>query len=189
MSSPESRRSVVPRADETDLLSALIRGTARGDRDSFAELYHQSARKVYGLALSIALNQQLSQKITEEVFQTVWARANAFDPDLSPPMTWLMTLTHRAAVSTVRSQRSSLTPPTAAHAPTRLSIDGDGDAEPSVRTSTSCLEHLTVLQRETLNLTFLGCATYTQAADHLGVPVHVIRTNIQSGLQQLKVNL
>lgn len=46
-----------------------------------------------------------------------------------------------------------------------------------------------MLQRETLNLTFLGCGTYTQAADHLGVPVHVIKANIRSGLQQLKVDL
>lgn len=124
MSSPESHRSAVQRADETDLLVALIQGTARGDRNSFAELYNQSARKVHGLALSIAVNQQLSQKITEEVFQTVWDRANAFDPALSTPMAWLMTLTHRAAVHTVRSQRSGMTPPTTVHAATRASTDG-----------------------------------------------------------------
>ncbi|WP_323960962.1 sigma factor [Arthrobacter sp. JZ12] len=153
-------------ADQSESLVALVQGTAHGDRNSFAELYRRTAHRVHGLTLHLLVDRKVSEDTTLEVFQTVWERAATFDPASDSPMTWLMSITHRAAAHRLRTGN-----------------------RPVEHSEPACLDQLTGLQREALSLTFSECLTCGQAAKRLHVPQPVIRASVRSGLQQLKNTL
>lgn len=182
--------SPVRTGDGQEALADLIRSTADGDEQAFAELYRLTARRVYGMARRVLIDAELAQDAAQEVYLQIWQNAAKFDAASGSPLAWLMTIAHRRAVDKVRSAQSSADRE-AKYGATSQSIEHDEvadavsdriDAESVVK----CLATLTDTQQESVKLAYYGGLTYREVAEKLGAAVPTVKSRIRDGLLRLK---
>ncbi|MHA7285949.1 ECF RNA polymerase sigma factor SigK [Arthrobacter sp. MDT3-44] len=171
-------------------VGSLLLRVADGDVQAFDELYERTSRRVYGLVRKVLVDAEMSAETTQDVFLALWSDdAARFDPIRGSGMSWIMTLAHRRAVDKVRAEES--------HRVRDLrwgiknqTVDYDEVADIVVQRSeteavTACLSTLTVVQREAIQLAYYAGMTYTQVAEHLGIPVPTAKTRIRDGIKRL----
>ncbi len=163
---------------------------AAGDDSAFAQLYDLLAPRVFGLVRRVLRDHAQSEEVTQEVLLELWRTAARFDPNRASAATWAMTLAHRRAVDRVRSEQASTN---------RDSRVGQRDIpvnyDEVVEEVTSrldrervrrCLETLTALQRESVDLAYYGGYTYREVGELLGVPLPTVKTRMRDGLIRLR---
>lgn len=176
--------------DSTD---ALLRRTAKGDRDAFAGLYDQLAAPVYGLVRRVLRDPSQSEEVTQEVFLEVWRQAPRFDEGRGAARAWVLTMAHRRAVDRVRSEQSARTREDRVGA---ASAERDTDVVAEQVQSRAeqervraALHALTPLQREAVTLAYYGGHTYREVAELLDTPVGTVKTRLRDGLIRLRDEL
>ncbi len=174
-------------------LAELLRRSARGDEDAFAQLYDATSRRLFGLVLRVVRDHAMSEEVTQEVYLDVWRQCARFDADRGSAISWLMTIAHRAAVDRVRSSEASRRRDDA-HASRHQDIDFDTTAE-SAQASLEAqrvrraLSTLTDAQRSAVELAYLGGYTHTEVARLLDLPLGTAKTRIRDGLIRLRDTL
>jgi RNA polymerase sigma-70 factor, ECF subfamily len=88
-----------------ELLRSLIVSCAHGDQNAFARLHRLTKRKMFGVALRLLHRPDLAEEIVQEAYIRIWHRASYFDPALSSPITWMVTIVRNLAIDTVRRTR------------------------------------------------------------------------------------
>lgn len=85
---------------------ALLLQIAKGDKDSFSELYHSISGNVYGFALSITKNHHDADDVMQETFVRVYANAAEYRP-CGKPLAWIFTIAKNIAYSKLRETARS----------------------------------------------------------------------------------
>ena len=171
-------------------LDALLRRVARQDADAFADFYDATRSRVFGLITRVLRDRGYSEETTQEVYLQVWRTADSFDPASGSALAWLMTLAHRRAVDRVRSEQA---------AGRRDTHYGMTTVEPafdvvsdSVIVSdeqqrvVACLDGLTDLQRECIELAYYGGLTYLQVSERLSANLATVKSRIRDALRGLR---
>jgi RNA polymerase sigma-70 factor (ECF subfamily) len=182
--------TVVPQdvAPVLDLDDLLVR-TARGDEQAFAALYDALGPSVFGLAKRLVRNPARAEEISQEVFLQVWRTASRFDPDRGRAKTWILVLAHRRAVDAIRHDQAASN--------REDTYDWVGGPDHDVVTEEvmvrleheqvrRCMEGLTELQRESVNLAFYGGYTYPEVAELLDANLATVKTRMRDGLIRLR---
>lgn len=171
-------------------LAQLLRLSARGDQQAFAELYDAMTARVYGLALRVVRDPAQAEEVAQEAFLEVWRTASRFDPDRGSAVSWILTIVHRRAVDRVRSAEAATRRDVTYHQQNQQ-VDHDATAEAAhasfeARRVRGALETLTPVQREALQLAYFGGYTHTEVASMLDLPVGTAKTRIRDGLIRLR---
>ena len=187
---PTPRGEHSPGRHTADPLAGLLRRSARGDQQAFAELYDAVAARVHGLVLRVVRDPAQADEVTQEVFLEIWRTASRFDPDRGSPIAWLLTIAHRKGVDRVRSAEAATRRDTSYHDRTR-SVDHDVTAEAATaaleaRRVRQAMTTLTEVQREALELAYFGGYTHTEVASMLDLPLGTAKTRIRDGLIRLR---
>ena len=137
---------------------------ARRDADAFAAFYDRTRARVYGLVTRVLRDPGYSEETTQEVYLQVWRSAANYDPAAGSALAWLMTLAHRRAVDRVRTEQA---------ASQRESRYGAANVDPPAdhvadsvilrderRQVADCLDALTDVQRECIQLAYYDGLTY-----------------------------
>lgn len=173
--------------------SILLGRVAAGDESAFRTLYDALGPSAYGLALRVTRDEHLAQDVLQEVFADVWAQAGRFDPAASSGRAWVTMLTHRRAVDRVRREQADRDR-RAAWASATQERAHDSVAEvvqlrAEHRRVRQAIEGLTAIQREALELAFLGGLTHTEVAARLDIPLGTAKTRIRDALRTLRTEL
>ena len=184
MNRPEMRqwRAESPDTGEDLDLAALLALVARGDHRAFELVYGRLAGPVYGL-----VRQVLRDPAQSELLE-VWRTASRFDPARGSAAAWAMTIAHRRAVDRVRSENAS----SRREQKVALDRDDEDDVAEAVAATLDrqrvrrCLDGLTKLQRESIQLAYYGGYTYRQVAQLLGVALPTVQTRIRDGLIRMR---
>jgi RNA polymerase sigma-70 factor (ECF subfamily) len=163
---------------------------AEGDRDAFAAFYDRYASLVYPLILRIVRERADAADVVQEVFWETWRTAASYDPARGTPEAWLLTRARTRAIDRVRAvRRRSETfvasaaddepepPPTAADAAERAEDRG---------LLQGALAQLPDVQREVIELAYLGGLTQTEIAERLRQPLGTVKTRIRLALERLR---
>ncbi|MAU82314.1 ECF RNA polymerase sigma factor SigK [Gordonia sp. Z-3] len=177
-------------ADDPDLLRTLLADSALGDRGAFTRLYDLTSGRVYGLALRVVRDRNYAEEIVQEAYLQFWQKADQYHPGRGSVISWMMTITHRRAVDRVRSEEvhhrkateyeSSNQAPASA-VPLEIVVAREENTE--LRT---CLNTLSVLQRDSIEMSYFGGLTYPEVAEHMSTPLPTIKTRIRDGLRKLR---
>jgi RNA polymerase sigma-70 factor (ECF subfamily) len=171
-------------------LDALLRRVARRDADAFATFYDSTRARVFGLVTRVLRDPGYSEETTQDVYLQVWRSAETYDPSAGSALAWLMTLAHRRAVDRVRSEQAAtnresrygaLTVETATDQVSDSVIRSD-----ERRQVVNCLDGLTDLQRECLQLAYYDGLTYVQVSDRLSANLATIKSRMRDALRGLR---
>jgi RNA polymerase sigma-70 factor (ECF subfamily) len=171
-------------------LDALLRRVAQRDADAFASFYDATRSRVYGLVTRVLRDQGYSEETTQDVYLQVWRTAESYDPASGSAVAWLLTLAHRRAVDRVRSEQAatqresrygaaSVEPP----------LDHVADAvitEDERRQVTACLDGLTEVQRECIELAYYQGMTYVQVSERLAANLATVKSRMRDALRGLR---
>ena len=175
--------------DDRDALASLLTGTGNRDQRAFAELYQRVGGRLYGVCLRMMQDRHEAEDVLQDVFTTVWRRADTFDPARASAMTWLVTLTRNKAIDRLRQRREGqLDDP--------IDIDrmtdetpgpaADAQADQEYVRLRNCLEALEPKQRRSVREAFFTGATYKELAARCQVPLPTLKSWIRRGLMQLR---
>ena len=171
-------------------LDALLRQVAGGDTDAFAALYDHSRARVYGLVARVLRDSGYSEETTQEVYLEVWRTAGAYDSAKGSALSWLLTMAHRRAVDRVRaeqsaSQRDSKYGAASVERPGDLVADSAIAADERRRVA-ACLDGLTDMQRQCIDMAYYGGLTYTEVSQRLSANLSTIKSRMRDGLRGLR---
>jgi RNA polymerase sigma-70 factor, ECF subfamily len=184
-----SRHLGVAGAPASADLDNLLTRVARGDQAAFASVFDSLGGAVYGLARRVIRDPARAEEVAQEVFLQVWQTAARFDPQRGRARSWVMTLAHRRAVDAVRHDQA------ATNRERSYDWSSGPDYDEVSETVTVRLEHeqvrrcmdgLTELQREAIDLAYYKGYTYAECASLLEANPSTIKTRMRDGLVRLR---
>src|ERR671935_3235299 len=87
--------------------AALVRRLVHGDAAALEEIAARHARAAYGLALHMLGDAGWAEEVVQDVLLHLWRRPERYDPARGSVQTWLLRITHTAAVDALRGQRGT----------------------------------------------------------------------------------
>ncbi|MEH3067969.1 MAG: ECF RNA polymerase sigma factor SigK [Aeromicrobium erythreum] len=187
--SAADRLAAVPETAQTVDPDDLLVRVARGDEAAFAALYDVLGATVFGMARRVIRDPARAEEVAQEVFLQVWQTAARFDPARGTAKSWVLTLAHRRAVDAVRHDQA------ATNRENSYDWSPGVDHDQVLETVTirleheqvrRCLEGLTELQREAVNLAYYQGYTYAEVAQVLGANPATVKTRMRDGLVRLR---
>ena len=175
---------------ETSALDTLLRRVANGDLDAFGQFYDATRARVFGLVTRVLRDPGYSEETTQDVFVQVWRTAANYDAASGSAIAWVMTLAHRRAVDRVRSEQAASRRDSrygAATVETAADVVADSAIASDERQRViGCLDGLSDLQRQCIELAYYDGMTYAQVAEHLATSLGTIKSRMRDGLRNLR---
>jgi RNA polymerase sigma-70 factor (ECF subfamily) len=177
---------------ERDALNDLLIRTGRHSQPAFAELYQRTCSNLNGVCLRLLRDRGEAEDVLQEIYTTVWRRAESFDATKGGAMTWLTALARNKAIDRLRQRPSELLDDPAA-----LEEAIDQEATPAVAAETGedyrrlqeCLNELEPQKRDSVRAAFFTGVTYNQLAERCKVPLGTMKSWIRRSLLQLRTCL
>ena len=179
-------------APRVDRLSdeALLAAVGLGDADAATVFVRRFQRPVYGLALSITLDQSAAEEIAQQAFERAWRHAASYDGRRGSVATWLLAITRHVSIDAVRVRRhvpldpatvAELLPPSDAVDPQSAALAAD-----QLGRLRRELDALPAEQRRAVLLATIGGRTAVEIGAMEGVPVPTAKTRLRTGLRKLR---
>lgn len=181
-------------ADESrDRLREAMLEVARGDRQALQEVYSATSAKLFGICLRILGDRAEAEDALQDVYLSLWRRADRFDPDRASPITWLATFARNRAIDRLRGGkvRGMAAPIELAEAIADKGPNADEAIEARQLDTRlhRCLGALEAPQRDAIRQAFFQGQTYAELAERQDVPLGTMKSWIRRGLAKLKACL
>ncbi|MBY5970604.1 MULTISPECIES: sigma-70 family RNA polymerase sigma factor [Halomonas] len=172
-----------------DRLVMLLARVEKGDREAFAELYQATSAKLFGTVLRILKDTTWADDVIQDVYVTIWQKADRFDQQRGSVIGWMATIARNAAIDDLRraprhqSEDDSHLENAAA---TQASAFEQRDQDESSDRLSQCLEELEETRSQMVRLAYLDGWSRADLATHFGQPVNTVKTWLHRALKQLK---
>ncbi len=179
----------MPAATGPDLLAELMSRIASGDRAALRQLYEATAPKLFGVCLRILSDRDESEDVLQEVYLTIWRRADRFDAGRAGVMTWIGASARTRAIDRLRARG----PMAYAEPVEDLEIaDEAAGAEALVQAAQDqtalarCLGELDARTASVIRTAFFEGVTYEALASRMNAPLGTVKSWIRRGLLKLR---
>lgn len=171
-------------------LSAALKRVAIGDHAALGEVYDATSAKLFGICLRILRDRSEAEDALQDVYVSVWRRADRFDPGRASPITWLAILARNRAIDRLRAQRR-----TDQTQPVEMALDiadsapdalAELEAGEDRKQLSGCIEELEPHTSESIRAAFFAGYTYAELATRMNVPLGTMKSWIRRGLTKLK---
>ena len=173
----------------------LVARLAAGEHWALGPLYSRHADFVFNVAAQM-VDRATAEEIVQEVFLTVWRKADAFDPARGAFRAWVHRITQTRVLNELRRRRRR---PQAADDPDGLRLEAIADPEPDPADVVwlddrraaiqAAMADLPPPQQEAVRMAFYEELSHQQVASALDLPLGTAKTRIRAGLQKLRQNL
>ena len=158
---------------ERAALTRALGQVAGRDAAALREVYRRTSAKLLGVCLRILNDRDEAEDVLQEVYITVWNKADRFDATRASPITWLVSIARNRAIDRIRARR-----PTA-----------DLEAGADSARLAGCLDQLDERHANAVRTAFFQGVTYDALALKLGVPLGTMKTWIRRSLISLRACL
>jgi RNA polymerase sigma-70 factor (ECF subfamily) len=174
-------------------LDMLLRRVAQRDSEAFAALYDATRSRVYGMVTRVLRDRGYSEETTQDVYLQVWRTADRYDPASGSALAWLLTLAHRRAVDRVRAEQAA-TQRDSRYGAMNVERPADHVSDAVIlgeerQRVTACLDGLTDLQRECIELAYYQGMTYVQVSERLAANLATVKSRMRDALRGLRACL
>lgn len=183
--------------NDADQLADWLEQIALGEKRPFDLLYQATSGKLYGLCLRILREEGRAQECLQEIYLTVWRKADRFDRRKASAMTWLAAITHHRAISLARRFRREITPDDWTHFLQQAERPGSGTTQAnsdtasdwqllSTRLMDDCLDDLNQGPKAALAQAFWEGLSYPEIAERLTKPLNTVKSWVRRALMELR---
>lgn len=166
----------------------LLSATAQGDRLAFADLYRQTAGKLYAISLQMLRRRDLAEEAVQEAFVRIWHNAGDYQQEKGTVLTWMISIVRYRALDMLRATKS------------RRETGDEGLEEALDEQSPEqelyeqrdrvridrCMDRLDEGPRQAIEMAYFRGLTHTEVCDQMETPLGTIKTWIRRGLERLK---
>ncbi len=169
-------------------LSDALRRTAQRDPRAFRLVYKMTASKLFGICLRICGERKAAEDVLQDVYLTVWTRADGFDAARGSAIAWLATIARNRSIDWRRANAR----------PTAPADTLEAVADPAPLTSDAllldererllhfCLGTLEPNQSHAIRTAFFEGLTYAELAARVAVPLGTMKSWVRRGLMKLR---
>jgi RNA polymerase sigma-70 factor (ECF subfamily) len=170
-------------------LARLIQACAARDRQALRRLYDLMAGQMLASMVRILRRRALAEEALQDVFVSIWQRAEQFEGGRGPARIWLMAIARHRAIDVLRSERMDLYRDADVEQvpePAMESISDWSSAGRSAAALARCFEELSGEQRRGIELAFVNGYSHADIARLTGEPLGTIKSWIRRGLASLR---
>jgi RNA polymerase sigma-70 factor, ECF subfamily len=167
----------------------LLGAVARGDETAFERLYDATRAKIYGVLLRILGRPALAEEVMKETYLKIWKTAEAFDPTIASPTTWVVAIARNRAIDIVR-KRGDLSiedepdvPEAASETPHPLARR---EMTEELKRLLSCLGRLDPEKQRIVLLAYYSGWSRDQLGQKLDIPVNTVKTWLRRSLLEIR---
>jgi RNA polymerase sigma-70 factor, ECF subfamily len=188
--------------------AVLVAAVAAGSEDALAALYDRHAAAIHATAFRLAGDRQVAEDVVQEVFLTLWNRAERFDPAAGSLTAWLGTMARNRAIDRLRA---------ASRRPQLVALgrdDAEGSADEALERAAqgeragrgfdaddpaamieagetrsainAALAIMPDVEREVILLAYRDDLTQSEIAARLGWPLGTVKTRTRRALARLR---
>lgn len=169
----------------------LLERIAAKDAVAVSDLYDRHSRLLYGLILRILRDRSEAEEVLQEVFVSVWTRAETYNLALGSPIAWLVRIARNRAIDRLRANSTRERVAGQACADIEAAEDPETNAvfHERQRAVTQALDALPVEQRELIEQAYFLGLTQAELAERHSLPLGTVKTRIRSGMMLLRQRL
>jgi RNA polymerase sigma-70 factor, ECF subfamily len=173
-----------PTRDERRLATRL----RRRDRSVLADLYAIYGRATFGFLVRTIGDRHAAEDVQQQVFLEAWQRGAAYDPALSSPATWLMTIARSRAIDHLRRRVPEPRDPLAAEQLGDRATGGSSGVDELLDQwwLAAVLAELPAEESEPLRLRFGHGLSQTEIAELLQLPLGTVKSRMARALHRLR---
>lgn len=176
----------------SDALAELMPRIAAGDRAALRQLYDATSAKLFAVCLRILSDRDESEDVLQEVYLTIWRRADRFDAGRASVMTWISTIARNRSIDRLRARG----PMAYAEPVEELEIaDGSRGADELLMAAdasgalSGCMGELDERTARVIRTAFYEGVTYEALAHRMATPLGTVKSWIRRGLLKLRACL
>lgn len=170
----------------------LIAAVAKGDEAAFERLYVATRAKLFGVVLRILRRQDLAEEVIQEAYVKIWNSAGQFNPGLSSPITWMVSIARNRAIDIVRKRSES----SIEEEPAAMEVAADTPDPLARREMTEelkrlleCVGRLEPDRQKLVLLAYYNGWSREQLAAKFDTPVNTVKTWLRRSLMDIRVCL
>jgi len=168
----------------------LMRQIEEGNQQALSALYDRYGTPIYSLSVSILGSKEQAEEVTQDVFMTVWNRAETWNPDKGKLISWLLSITRYRSIDRLRREKRA---PSVLRIPldemshlTSHTARVDDPQWDNGRILQRLIKELPPEQAQVIRLAFFKGLSHSEIANATGLPLGTVKTRVRSGLQKLK---
>jgi len=162
---------------------------ASGDRAALNRLYAATSAKLFAVCLRILRSRDESEDVLQEVYLTVWRRADRFEPGRGGVLAWMATIARNRAIDRLRARG----PMAYAEPADGLDVADEAPLASSLleqaqdaRALQDCLSTLDQRAQDIIRIAFFEGVTYEALARRMDAPLGTVKSWIRRGLLKLR---
>src|SRR5690242_18786160 len=167
----------------------LIAAVAKGDEAAFERLYEATRAKLFGVVLRILRRQDLAEEVIQEAYVRIWNGAAQFNPALSSPITWMVSVARNRAIDVVRKRSEA----SIEEEPSAMEVAADSRDPLARREMTEelkrlleCIGRLEPDRQKLILLAYYNGWSREQLAAKFETPVNTIKTWLRRGMMDIR---
>lgn len=175
-----------------EVLTRLMRKTARQDWQAFSVLYAMTSPGLFGLILNMTNYSEASEDLLQEVYIKAWRQSDRFDANKSKVTTWLAAIARNHTIDWLRSQGSGVEKMMTSQSPEALDLAGGIDPADDTEMLDNqsglsiCIDQLSTPQRQAIFLAYLKGHSHSELVEQLGSPLGTVKSWVRRGLESLR---
>jgi RNA polymerase sigma-70 factor, ECF subfamily len=180
----KGRRNQMTRAE----LVQNLRYAGAGDRAAFAAVYDSTSMKLYGVVFRILKREDVAADVLQDVYLRIWLRLKSFDPALSSPMTWLITIARNRALDEVRRRPTTSLDEVSdlLELPAQDDVAREFEEKEKLARLAMCLERLEPERRRIVLMIYYEGLTREEVARRTNYPLSTVKTWLRRSLASMK---
>jgi RNA polymerase sigma-70 factor (ECF subfamily) len=153
-------------------------------------LYDRHSGLLFGLILRILKERSEAEDVLQEVFLSVWTRAESYNASLGSPVGWLVGIARNRAIDRLRANSVRLrtmdvtAPPPVVENPESQAARGERHRDVARALDALPAEQRTLIE----NAYFLGL-THSELAARFCLPLGTVKTRVRTGMLALRQQL
>lgn len=168
----------------------LIDRIAARDEMAMRALFARFSTRTFRYLCRMVRNEAVAEELTNEAFLDVWRNADRFE-GRSSVSTWIIAIARNRALSLLRKRHDEELSEGVAE---RTPDDSDNPEVSAAKRSKaeiirSCIERLSSVHREILDLVYYHEASIVEASEILGIPANTVKTRMFNARKNLSVLL
>ncbi len=175
-----------------EIQAALLHDIAtRGDRAAFARLFAYFGPRLRAFLIRGGSDPVQAEELTQDVFLSVWRRADSFDPNQASVATWIFTIARNRRIDVFRrGNRPALDPEDPALVPAPETAPDDWlEAAQQSRRLSAAMKELPEAQASLLRMAFYEDKAHSEIAEETGLPLGTVKSRLRLAIAKMRTGL